>query len=81
MSEVHTPPNGPTSPTGNPGSATENVRLPGPNGSVADPGGGPEAQAPPAPVKTSQKKMATTTGCKFDESSGPPSGKFLGPLL
>ena len=40
-----------------------------------------EAQAPPAPVKTSQKKMATTAGRKYRESSGPPSDKFLDPLL
>ena len=47
---------------------------------VADPVGGLEAR-PPAPVKTSQKKMATTTGRKFRESSGTPSDRFLDPLL
>ena len=47
--------------------------------SVADPvgGGGP---GPPAPVKTSQKKMATTWGRKLHESLVPPSDKFLDPL-
>ena len=38
---------------------------------VADPGGGPEAR-PPAPVKTSQKKMVTV----FCKSSGTPRTNF-----
>ena len=38
---------------------------------VADPMGGPEARAPPAPVKTGQKKMAATVDRKFRESLGP----------
>ena len=37
---------------------------------VADPGGGSEP-GPPAPVKTSQKKVAAAAGRKFRESSGP----------
>ena len=47
---------------------------------VADPGG-PEGPGHPAPVKTSQKKMATAWGRKFRKSLGPPSTKFLDPLL
>ena len=36
---------------------------------------------PSAPVKASQKTMAATAGCKFHESSGPSSDKFLDLLL
>ena len=32
-------------------------------------------------LKLVKKKMATTAGSKFCESSGPPSDKFLDPLL
>ena len=42
---------------------------------VADPGGA-QRPGPPAPVKTSHKKMATTVGHKFSKSSGPPWTNF-----
>ena len=49
---------------------------------VADPGGAPEARAPPAPVKTSQKKDGRHHGPQVLQVIGPPpSDKFLDPLL
>ena len=44
---------------------------------VADPGD----PGPLSPVKTSKKNMATVPRCKFRESLGLPSDKFLDPLV